>query len=616
MSLEFTKAAMEILRMLALLLAGVTLTLCVSNGAVAQTGENVLLVVNDASSTGDTIAKRYAERRAVPGANVCRITTTLEETIERAPYVQQIENPVWRCIARERAQDRILYIVLTKGVPLRIGGTAGRTGTVSSVDSELTLLYRRRSGVPAGIAGFVPNPYFAGNAPVASVAPFAHERHDIYLVTRLDGYTVQDALALIDRAAAPVRDGRFVLDERSSWSDNGNAWLRQAAERLRSAGFADRVLLDESSKVVTGESRVLGYYSWGSNDPAIRIRHFHMEFLPGALAAMFVSSDGRTFKEPPPTWTPSDDNTPAGSFGGTPQSLAADFIRDGATGTAGHVAEPYLDATIRPDILFPAYVSGRNLAEAFYAAMPYLSWQTIVVGDPLCAPFLAHPPATEVTDKGSDPATELPLLFSKRYTASLPQTVNVEARNAYAKFVAREDRGDRVGSVAAVQAAVAGDPRFTLARIALASNAEAAARYDEAIAQYRAILAYAPNQIAALNNLAYALAVQKKQPQDALPFAERAAAIAPKDATILDTLAWIQHLLGRQNDALHTVAATVSTSPASEDADVYWHAAVIYYDASDKARALQMMETALKLNPAIAERAEVQQFRQRLGGAP
>ena len=47
--------------------------------------------------------------------------------------------------------------------------------------------------------------------------------------------------------------------------------------------------------------------------------------------------------------------------------------------------EPYLDATIRPDILFPAFVSGR-VAESYYAAMPYLM-ADIIIGDPLCAPF-------------------------------------------------------------------------------------------------------------------------------------------------------------------------------------------------------------------------------------
>jgi uncharacterized protein (TIGR03790 family) len=605
-----------------------------ANRVAAQAGANVLVVVNDASSTGETIAKRYAGQRGVPATNICHIATTLEETIERLPYAQQIETGIWRCIARQAAQDRILYIVLTKGVPIRIAGTGGRSGTVSSVDSELTLLYRRHVGRPVAIVGSVPNPYFAGTAPVSTITPFTHEKYDIYLVTRLDGYTLEDALGLIDRGAAPVREGRFILDERSSRADSGNAWLRQAAERLKAEGFADRVLLDESSKVVTAESRVFGYYSWGSNDPAIRIRHFQLGFVPGALAAMFVSSDARTFKEPPPAWTPGDNNNPAGSFGGSPQSLAADFVRDGVTGTAGHVAEPYLDATIRPDILFPAYVRGMNLAEAFYAAMPYLSWQTIVLGDPLCAPFRAHALTEGDIDKGFDAATEMPELFSKWFLAPL-QGIKPEARTAYAKATAREDRGDVAAIPEALQAAIAAEPQFTTARLRLAILDEEAKRYDEAIAQYRAVLAYAPNQVITLNNLAYALAVHKGAAAEALPLAERAAALNGNVQTfeealrlvertvtrnvnvdvptVLDTVAWIQHLLGRHADAVRTMGATISGAPP-EQAEIFWHAAVIFSGANDRPRALLMLQNALKLNPSLGERPDVKELQQHLSG--
>ena len=47
------------------------------------------------------------------------------------------------------------------------------------------------------------------------------------------------------------------------------------------------------------------------------------------------------------------------------------------------MAEPLLGNTIRPDILFPAYLAGFSLAEAYYLAMPSVSWMTVVVGDPL-----------------------------------------------------------------------------------------------------------------------------------------------------------------------------------------------------------------------------------------
>lgn len=204
-------------------------------------------------------------------------------------------------------------------MPLRIEGTGDRTGTVASVDSELTLLYRRRAGYAAGIAGFIANPYFAGAMPEADWKPFSHQRQDIYLVTRLDGYSLEDALELIDRGVAPATDGRIVLDGRAGpANDAGNRWLRQAAARLKASGFENRVLLDETSRVVTRESRVLGYYSWGTNDRAIRIRHFELGFVPGALAGMYVSTAARTLREPPETWAPGEWEQRASYFGRIP----------------------------------------------------------------------------------------------------------------------------------------------------------------------------------------------------------------------------------------------------------------------------------------------------------
>ena len=72
-------------------------------------------------------------------------------------------------------------------------------------------------------------------------------------------------------------------------------------------------------------------------------------------------------------------------FADSPQSMLADFVLEGASGGSGHVYEPYLGMTPRPDLLLPAYYSGRNLAESYYLAIPGLSWQNIVVGDPLCS---------------------------------------------------------------------------------------------------------------------------------------------------------------------------------------------------------------------------------------
>jgi uncharacterized protein (TIGR03790 family) len=99
----------------------------------------------------------------------------------------------------------------------------------------------------------------------------------------------------------------------------------------------------------------------------------------------YVSTNGRTFTRPPDTWNLGTSwSDPKGLFFGSPQTLTADYIHDGATGASGHVYEPFLGYTPRPNILLPAYYRGRNLAESYYLAIPALSWMNIVVGDPLC----------------------------------------------------------------------------------------------------------------------------------------------------------------------------------------------------------------------------------------
>jgi uncharacterized protein (TIGR03790 family) len=113
-------------------------------------------------------------------------------------------------------------------------------------------------------------------------------------------------------------------------------------------------------------------------------RTLGFQWLPGALVTEYVSTDGRTFQRPPATWTIGTWKEAAGWFDGSPQTLTADYIHEGATGCSGHVYEPYLEFTPHPDQLFPAYFHGRTLAESYYVAIPGLSWLNIVVGDPLC----------------------------------------------------------------------------------------------------------------------------------------------------------------------------------------------------------------------------------------
>ncbi len=579
--------------------------------AAAQTGGNLLLVVNESSAVSGQIGDYYAHKRAIPSENVLHVPMPATDQISRADYERTIEAPITRWFARTGAHDRILYIVLAKGVPLRIVGTGGLDGTVASVDSELTLLYRRMAGTRAPILGRVDNPYFAGDAAITTLKPFTHQAHDIFLVTRLDGFTVQDVLALIDRGAAPSREGKFVLDEKATLVDRGgDAWLQDAASRLASLGWHDRILLDTTRNVASGERGVLGYYSWGSNDPAIKIRHFDLAFVPGALAGMYVSSDGRTFKEPPADWKISSLD-PKANFAGSPQSLAGDLIRDGITGVAAHVAEPFLDATVRPDILFPAYVSGFNLAESFYLATRFLSWQTVIVGDPLCAPFKSTPVSATLIDPGIDPTTELPRYFAaRRLQAFAKPGWKPEAIALVVLAETRRVKGDAAGARQALEQAVAADGRIDTAHQLLGLLYDAAGEHAKAIEQYKAVVTLTPSDPIALNNLAYGLAVHLNQPREALPVAERAFRIRGDSPMVVDTLAWVHHLLG--NDAEASRLFAQATKQDTGIADIHLHAAIVFDAVGRTADAARELDRALKASPDLSRLDQVVQLQRKL----
>ena len=246
----------------------------------------------------------YIAKRKIPPENVTRLKTAVADELDRAAYEYFIEVPISQTLTRHGTQDRIHYIVLTKGIPLRVRGTGGLEGSTASVDSELTLLYRKLLGIPIPPAGRVPNPYYLGTRLPSEAQRFAHRTHDIYLVTRLDGFTVDDVIKLIDRGAAPRNEGVFVLDQRAVLIGNrvGDDWLSSAADRLATDGLAARVQLERSKSPAAAANPALGYYSWGSNDVSVSSRRVGVTFAPGALAGMFVSTDARTFKEPPAEW--------------------------------------------------------------------------------------------------------------------------------------------------------------------------------------------------------------------------------------------------------------------------------------------------------------------------
>jgi len=328
--------------------------------------KRVLIVANGKSSDSMRIARHYLLKRGVPRANFIQVNTTSDEEITRSRYLTEIEGPVRAAVAKDPGID---FVVLTKGVPIRLSDY-GKDGGYS-VDAMLAA--HALPQVPLQELNEteirkVISPYFNRNE------PFSRAKFGMLLVTRLDGYDADQAIALVDRAGqAKAWKGPFFFDEAGNRRAESYAEMQQllgrANQALKAKGFTSSVEVTDT--FVAPAEKLAGYASWGSNDGAFSEETYRkIRFLPGALVETYVSTSGRTFSR---------------TTGG--QSLIADLIESGVTGVKGYVSEPYTFALARPDVLFDRYTSGHNLAESFYMASPMLKWKDVVIGDPICRPY-------------------------------------------------------------------------------------------------------------------------------------------------------------------------------------------------------------------------------------
>jgi len=311
--------------------------------------------------------------------------------------------------------------------------------------------------------------------------------------------------------------------------------------------------------------------------------------------------------------------------------LLGDLIRGGVTGAAGFVGDPTGGSIVRPDILFPAYMAGFNLAEAFYMAMPHLSRRTVVIGDPLCAPFRQTVLSRSDIETPLDPVMELPTVYARRRLAALHHEYPHVSEGALMLSIRANtygQRGDARTGQRLLEAATEFAPDFASAHAQLAVLYDRAEQRDMAIDRYRRALDAQPPYVRgeivevsnsaglmevrqlALNNLAFDLAVYKRNPAEALPFARRALTFAPEDPDLLDTLGWIEHLVGDDNNAIVHLRGAVARMPVN--ADVWLHAAVVAAAFDLRAEAEKYLNIALQLNTALESSEEVAAVRARI----
>ncbi|MFH0920480.1 MAG: TIGR03790 family protein [Fibrobacterota bacterium] len=375
---------------------------------------------NGVSDSRD-LALYYQAKRGIPESNMLGLTTSRYPAYDTKAHVQlffeEIVLPLRRKID-SLGRDSIDYIVLCKGMPWRVYGQY-------PVDENLAPLYSIGSDTLAMNFGYKTNPFFEPSPSVASDrGPFDHSykingTDPFYLVTELDGFNLQYAKELVDRALyaekylstepgyysgigyVDTRYGQYTDDTLNQHYPTGYAGYAgadfdMAMGRLfmTRAGFPckwENTLLDDAPPdrhgYVIGDTEALfsdgssaqyapnalwygGWYNFGQY--ALNA----WSWIPGAVVCDLNSNSMENLQ----SYT---------------SCFGAGALYQGVTAACGVIGEPGLGGHTHPEKLLYYILNGYNFAEAAYHAEPTLGWKTRNIGDPLYNPMKAKTPVRD-----------------------------------------------------------------------------------------------------------------------------------------------------------------------------------------------------------------------------
>ena len=371
----------------------------------------VLVVYNERKRGAEDLALYYMEQRAIPEQNILEVSMPLKEVVDRRRYNEQLRELVLEKLMEPELKD-ISTIVLTYGVPLKVLppklgdeeqdtldilkkerknldkediefkkksnslkkkiDLLSGTNKKASVDSELSL-------VKAGeypLESWIPNPYFPN---------FQHQKgvmskDDVLLVARIDGPDIETAYRIIDDSIAVEKtglkgigyfDARWKMPKKEKLSGYAlyDASIHKAADVVSKRM---KVVIDEKGELFPENSApetalYCGWYSYGKYIDSFT-------WVRGAIGYHIASAECSTLKNKKSTvW-------------------CLRMLQEGVAATIGPVYEPYVQGFPLPEIFFTILTDGAfDLGESYLLSQPFLSWQMVLVGDPLYKPFPSHP---------------------------------------------------------------------------------------------------------------------------------------------------------------------------------------------------------------------------------
>jgi uncharacterized protein (TIGR03790 family) len=359
-----------------------------------ESPSNVLVLANSHLKDSLELAKHYAKVRQIPSKNIITLPMSLQEEISWEEFSSDILNPLRETLlikgflegGLENNKDvfgrkeytplfnNSKYLVLCRGTPLRLKNEVSKISdeivnkqnkiyrtTVASVDAELSLIPSKNQNPVA----YTRNPIFNLKRP-NSVA-----QENVLIVSRLDGPTHKACMRLIQSAqeGENAAYGRAYIDSGGPHKQ-GNDWMANIVSQLNQKGFS--ITQETSAKLFHSGHRFdapvlyFGWHRWHAEGPFSRI---DFNVPSGALLFHLHSYSAQTLRSDRQNWV-------------------GPIVAAGAAGTIGNVSEPYLHLTHHLHKLCEGILEGKSLGEAAYYSLPALSWQAVLIGDPLYRPNL------------------------------------------------------------------------------------------------------------------------------------------------------------------------------------------------------------------------------------
>ena len=371
--------------------------------------QQVYVLVNSLSEDSQEIANYYIAKRGIPKSNILALEMSSKEEISIKDYVQTIHNPLldmllekelvegivdsrrdkWGRKKMSVASHKIAFLVTTKGVPVKFTDPLkGRTEEERQAD-ELSM-EKLQASVDSELSGILLNYYSSLSGPIENKL-FENKSEEtwkqsrIIRTSRLDGPSVKIIKQIIkDTIYAEERGlhGRAYFDLGGPYK-LGDEWILKASELLKDAYYEIDL---EKTKDLMGYANRLDapaiYMGWYRHTAYDQWQNSSIKVPRGGIAYHLHSFSAKTIRTKKKAWV-------------------APLLEKGYATTFGYVYEPFLALTVRPDLLIESLLAGNSLGKAYSFANPAISWQSVLIGDPLYRPFSKSLSAQIARDEGT-----------------------------------------------------------------------------------------------------------------------------------------------------------------------------------------------------------------------